>query len=767
MQQTSVSTPSTVSTEPTQVTRSLLPSGEERMRLRKWRSFKDKVSKYGIAFAGISVVAAFATIFIYLFSEVGPIFSSADVEKQHSYPSVSAQPLFSNLERYGEVGLIADAGGQLQFFDAKTGAAQQKIQLALPADAKITSFAKGEPRSGLIAFGLSNGQVLVAKHEYNLSYPNDKRQIVPVVTYPLGETPIQLDPQQQTIVSLAVQEGPSGTAITAFTADGRLSYNLFEAKTEFLSGETTLVRTDYQLPDAPKTVRKMLVDTTLKNLFVADMENKIHYYDISEPASARYVEAVNAVAVGQQVTALEFLVGSVSLIVGGSDGTLSQWFLVRDEHNNFHLKHIRDFDQHPAAIAQIEPEYSRKGFMAIDDKGHLGIHYGTSARTLWLEALSDNIQPARLAISPINDAFLILDKQGQTHNFLLENAHPDVSWKAMWNEVWYEGRGEKDYIWQASSGSDEFEAKMSLVPLAVGTLKAAFFAMIFATPLAVMSALYTAYFMTPKLRGKVKPTIEIMAALPTVILGFLAGLWLAPFIENYLSAVFSILLLLPLMMLLAAWCYRYVPESLRNRIGLGWEVALLVPVIIAFIWICVSLSPAIDNQFFNGSLRQWFTDNGVTYDQRNALVVGIAMGFAVIPNIFSIAEDAIFNVPRHLTQGSLALGATPWQTMMGVVLPTASPGIFAAVMVGFGRAVGETMIVLMATGNSPVVNFNLFEGMRTLSANIAVELPETAVGSTHFRVLFLAALVLFVFTFVFNTLAEVIRQRLRQRFSNL
>ena len=221
------------------------------------------------------------------------------------------------------------------------------------------------------------------------------------------------------------------------------------------------------------------------------------------------------------------------------------------------------------------------------------------------------------------------------------------------------------------------------------------------------------------------------------------------------------------MMLLTAYLWRFVPRSWRERFGLGWEVVVLIPMIIGFIWLCVSLSPAVDQLFFNGSLRQWFTDNGITYDQRNALVVGIAMGFAVIPNIFSIAEDAVFNVPRHLTQGSLALGATPWQTMMGVVLPTASPGIFAAVMVGFGRAVGETMIVLMATGNSPVVNFNLFEGMRTLSANIAVELPETAVGSTHFRVLFLAALVLFVFTFIFNTLAEVIRQRLRQRFSNL
>lgn len=746
---------------------SLLPSGERRARLRRWRSLKDQMSRYGIAFAGISVVLAFTTIFVYLFSEVGPIFSSASTEQQQTYQSPEQNAIFANLERYGEVGLVANKAGELQFFNAQTGEPGQKLQLALPEGASITSFSRGEPRSGIIAFGLSNGQVLVAKHEYNLSYPNDKRQIVPVVTYPLGETPLQLDAKQQAILSLAVQEGPSGTAITAFTADGRLSYNLFEAKTEFLTGETTLERSEYQLPDAPKTVLKMLVDTTLQNLFVADTQGNIHYYDIRDPASARYVEAISAVKAGQQLTALEFLVGSVSLIAGGSDGSLSQWFLVRDEHNNFHLKHIRDFEQHPAAIVQIEPEYSRKGFMAIDAKGYLGIHYGTSARTLMLEPLGEQLQPARIAISPINQSFLAFDQNGTVQHFALDNAHPEVSWKAMWNEVWYEGRAEKDYIWQASSGSDEFEAKMSLVPLASGTLKAAFFAMLFATPLALMGALYTAYFMAPALRGKVKPTIEVMEALPTVILGFLAGLWLAPFIESYLSAVFSILLLLPLMMIATAYLWRYAPEKLRFALGHGWEVVVLIPVIMLLIYLCVQASPVIDHMFFAGNLRQWLTDNGITYDQRNALVVGIAMGFAVIPNIFSIAEDAIYNVPKHLTQGSLALGATPWQTMMNVVLPTASPGVFAAVMVGFGRAVGETMIVLMATGNSPIVNFNLFEGMRTLSANIAVELPETAVGSTHFRVLFLAALVLLVFTFIFNTVAELIRQRLRQRFSNL
>ena len=176
----------------------------------------------------------------------------------------------------------------------------------------------------------------------------------------------------------------------------------------------------------------------------------------------------------------------------------------------------------------------------------------------------------------------------------------------------------------------------------------------------------------------------------------------------------------------------------------------------------------MEDWFFGGDMPLWLSKElGVSYDQRNAIVVGLAMGFAVIPTIFSIAEDAIFAVPRHLTNGSLALGATPWQTLIRVVLLTASPGIFSAIMIGMGRAVGETMIVLMATGNTPVLDPSLFQGMRTLSANIAVEMPESELNSTHYRVLFLAGLVLFLFTFMFNTMAEVIRQRLRTKYSSL
>jgi phosphate transport system permease protein len=338
----------------------------------------------------------------------------------------------------------------------------------------------------------------------------------------------------------------------------------------------------------------------------------------------------------------------------------------------------------------------------------------------------------------------------------------------LWQKVWYESYPKPSYIWQSSSASNDFEPKMSLIPLVFGTLKASFYAMLVAIPLSLFGAIYTGYFRAPRVRQYVKPGIEIMGALPTVILGFLAGLWLAPFVEAHLAGIFSLLMIVPLGVMIFAFFWQKLPESIRHSIPEGCDALVLVPVVLISAWLAFAISPEIEAICFNGDLRTWMsTEFGIGYDQRNTLVVGLAMGFAVIPMIFSIAEDAIFSVPKHLTTGSLALGATTWQTMTKVVLLTASPGIFSAIMIGFGRAVGETMIVLMATGNTPVMDLSIFQGLRTLSANIAVEMPESEVNSTHYRVLFLAALVLFMFTFVVNTLAEIVRQNLRQKYSSL
>jgi phosphate transport system permease protein len=259
-----------------------------------------------------------------------------------------------------------------------------------------------------------------------------------------------------------------------------------------------------------------------------------------------------------------------------------------------------------------------------------------------------------------------------------------------------------------------------------------------------------------------------MAALPSVVIGFIAGLYLAPLVERVVVPVLLMFVLLPLFGTAGVLLWHRMPTRLAKKLKPGMELALIVPMLVLGGWVALQAGPYAEAALFGGDFRLWVSRTlDVTYDQRNSLVVGIAMGFAVIPIIFTIADDAFSSVPSSLTAGSLALGASRWQTAVRVVLPTASPGVFSAVMVGFGRAVGETMIVLMATGNTPVMDWSIFNGMRTLSANIAVEIPEAPHGGTLYRVLFLAAALLFMMTFLVNTIAEVIRQRLRERYRAL
>jgi phosphate transport system permease protein len=747
-----------------------MPDAASRASLRKVRTTKDVSAKYFISFSGLGVVFALALIFIFLFIELVPIFAPADVEQKTTYPVPGAadeRTLLLDMDRYDEVGVRYTQHGKVIFFDLASGIPTQEVRLPLPEGVRVSAFNQAEPRRNLVALGLDDGRVLLVHHDFDLDWTDDVRKIVPKVEFPFGDQPISVDTRNQPLVHVAVQSSSSGTVLAAVTADNRVLMVTLETQLSFMTGAIQVQTTEYDLGPAPGNVVGVLINATMANLFLADDLGNLHYYDVRQPGNARLAHTLSVVPdASVSITAVDFLLGTVSLVVGRSDGSLSQYFLVRDDRNDYHITHVRDFEPHAASITTLATEYTRKGFAAGDADGVVSIHYPTSARTLLQQQLTDG-PILFLSFSPTNSALLAEDASQAVKLVEVDNPHPEYSFSALWQKVWYEGRSEPAYVWQSSSASDEFESKFSQMPLTLGTLKASFYAMLMAMPLAVLGAIYAAYFMSPRLRAIVKPSIEVMEALPTVILGFLAGLWLAPFMENNLPAIFSILLLTPAMMILTAFIWSKLPQGIRLLVPDGWEAAILVPMLLLFGWMSILLSPHVEIWFFGGSTRQWLTDVGITYDQRNALVVGLAMGFAVIPTIFSIAEDAIFNVPKHLTQGSLALGATPWQTVTRVVLLTASPGIFSAIMIGFGRAVGETMIVLMATGNSPVMNFNIFEGMRTLSANIAVELPETAVGSTHYRILFLAALVLFALTFIVNTAAEIVRQRLRKKYSSL
>jgi len=764
------------------------------------RGIKNSLAKWLITLGGISVLFTLVLIFLYLLYVVKPIFESAEIEQSVNISlkvHTDEKVLSTGVDELKELAYQITDSGKIDFYHLKESLKEAQNKFFIGDKALTTTLLRNDDDEQVIkvvdSFSANkllltdSGNILLFQPSFFSDYQNNIREIIAKVNYPLGQGLFAIDNSQKALSELAFEMDDERIVFVAFTQDKRLIKTTFVAEDEFGSDsdgdEVEFERFHQQLDFSTSTlsVDEIKVSPDLSLAFVRT-GSKVLVYSIADEDELTLKATITPQFENENtyLSSMALLSGSSSVLLGDSRGNISQWFEVATDSGR-QFEQIRSFSsaqpkQGASAIKEIYTEQFRKSFYTMTESGMVNVFYTTSSAHLWQGQLTST-QPNAFAIAPrANGLVVITDSSTNVSKvneqtlqvFNVHNEHPEVTWQALWQEVWYEGYPEPDYVWQSTSGSDDFEGKFSLVPISFGTIKAALYAMMFAVPIALTAAIYTAYFMTPVLRKKVKPTIEMMEALPTVILGFLAGLWLAPLMEEYLPAIFLLLVFLPLSTVITAFAWHNLPNQLKDKLPETLAPVILIPVMILAIYAAFSLSGIVELTFFGGDMRQYLTnDLGIDFDQRNALVVGIAMGFAVIPTIFSMAEDAIFSVPSHLTSGSLALGATQWQTLVKVVLLTASPGIFSAVMMGLGRAVGETMIVLMATGNTPILDWSIFQGMRTLAANIAVEMPESEVGSSHYRILFLAAFVLFVFTFIFNTAAEFVRQRLREKYSSM
>ncbi len=745
------------------------PSEEITPSQRKWKMRKaiDIVARRVVEVGGISVIAAIALIFLFLLSVVYPLFGQPSIQSigQYQAPGSDGKSLYYAIEEQAEIAFRVTESGKLLFFNVENGVELLEESLPIDEGTTITSLQVVDETNGIIVVGLSSGEILFVQHQYELEFTDTKRIIHPKIVYPYGNQafPVSNGP----VLDFGIGANEESVSILLLTDKGKVIFQSFVKESSFIDEEVTLEPADRSVTFTVDKIISLLVDPEQEWSYILSADGSLSVYDIRQQ-ELNLKEKVQVTERDRSPTVMRFLTGGISLLIGDNAGTLSQWFQVRSNGElQFRLTKIRESQIDTSPVVKVVSEQLRKGVIAASQAGKIKLLYTTSDRDLLSLSASDSAI-TQLAVAPRADIFLAEDRNNNIHAWHIDNKHPESSGASLWGKIWYEDYIKPDYIWQSSSASSDFEPKFSLVPLTFGTLKAAFYAMLFAMPLAICGAIFTAYFMAPRMRAIVKPSIEIMEALPTVILGFLAGLWLAPYVELHLPGVFSIFFITPIGIVLLSLVWWKLPGSKKRIVPEGWQAAVLVIPIILMVLACVSVSPYVEKWLFDGDIRIWMSEElGIGFDQRNALIIGIAMGFAVIPTIFSIAEDAIFSVPKHLTSGSLALGATPWQTLIRVVLLSASPGIFSAVMIGFGRAVGETMIVLMATGNTPVMDFSIFQGMRTLSANVAVELPESEVDSTHYRILFLAAFVLFIFTFFFNTVAEIVRQRLRKKYSSL
>ncbi len=676
-------------------------------------------------------------------------------------------------------------------------------------------------------------------------------------------------------------------AVVALLEDGRLIFDVIRKQQNMMTGQVTTRLIKHELPANPSAPDEepvgLLLGANARQVYVIYPSGIVTRYDTRVPAEAVIAETADLTPDSEaQVTSAGMLLGSVTLIIGDAQGGVSGWFAApygesvprrqRTSTDGLHMVQAHDLPGQRGAITSIAPSSRDRQFITADASGQVLLRHMTSEATqARLEPFGES--PVRLAaLAPKTNALAAVSEDGQLAVYDVDNPHADGSIAALFLPVHYEGRAEPEHFWQSSAGSDAAELKFGLIPLIFGTIKATVYAMLFAVPLAILAAIYSAEFMQPRVRTVVKPVVELMAGLPSVVLGFIAALVLAPFVEDVVPAVLLMMIAVPVGVMVFGFLWQLVPPRVAQGIPSWLTFAMMLAAVVLMVLLSFGLGPVLERALFYGDFRAWLdqrvgrgtpsfselaavaSEHGLgrmsgmilghatpgwmllltpvcavalvlffnlqlrhrlaifdgrrrtrgqlavadlvrfamigvlsvslaallgamlnlagfdlrgnifdTYVQRNAMTVGLVMGFAIIPIIYTVSEDALSSVPNTLRSAAYGAGATPWQTAIRVVLPVAASGIFSACMIGFGRAAGETMIVLMAAGNTPILEWNIFSGLRTLAANIAVELPEAAVGSTHYRVLYLSALVLFAITFLVNTTAEVVRMRFRRR----
>jgi phosphate transport system permease protein len=738
---------------------------------RRWVKRSDRIARAVITIGGLGIIVTVLLILVQIVAEALPLWRGAEarVGTVLRFATAGNDPvLLAFPDPYRESYVVLRSSGLFQQVDRKTAKVLRTVRVPDTQGWRISSAERIGGRDEM-ALGLEDGRILLVEGKVRVEF-EERGRLIDFSLRPVDQ--IQVLPEGRSVRHSAAAAAPNGTVLLGSSGESDLFLAWVpQAEESDFPGEEAAappVTEVHDLSDRLEGARvtALSLSEVGSEAVVATDRGFFLPITIDESGAATAEPPVFVDASPAPITAAAFLLGGQTVVFGDARGRVSSWFRVRSPDNPGLrvYRRIHVFDAMPAGIASIGISTRNKGFATADRSGAIWLRHNTSERTLL--KIGGTGAPARDAgIAPQGNGLFVVTEAGLLRDFALSNPHPETTLKTLFGKVWYEGYDRPEFVWQSTGGTDDFEPKFSLTPLIYGTLKATFYALLFAIPTAIAAALYASLFAPIRVRRLVKPVVEIMAALPSVVIGFLAGLWLAPRVERATAGTLLLFPMIPLVVLACALAVRALPRTIAVRITPAREVAILVALVVFGVWLAYTLGPVVERVVFGGDFKAWlFSSFEERYDPRNSLVIGFAMGFAVIPIIFTISEDAFSNVPAHLSAASLALGASRWQTAVRVVLPTASPGVFSAVMIGFGRAVGETMIVLMATGNTPIMDWSIFNGMRTLSANIAVEIPEAPFGGTLYRILFLASAILFVMTFAVNTAAEIVRQRLRRKY---
>ena len=869
-------------------------TGRTRLRKTKWTVlWIDRAAKIFIAAGGIGTIIAVATVFVFLTSVALWLFVPAQIGNARQVAvKIDSPPLYLACDEFGTTGWMISAEGAMTVFRMDNGQTLSKRALFEDMDAKLTSAAfQVDGEHG--AFGFDDGSIRLGRIAFTNDYLAVEDVPPPLRSLPRNEVAdlegamvarvtddrfrrsklvVELDEkiegkQPDPIVkidSTILEHSDEKVVEVACTLTPEKTVNFIKVtKSRADAADDWAIQikvSSVELPanrvDPPSF---LLISGLGTEAYAAWSDGHLVRFDLHDFKKPVLVETVSLLTgPNEKLTDLKMLLGGTTLLAGDSTGRVRAWFSIKPDASRG--------ESHMVAAHELAGPNSPVTSLAVNGQFRMcAASYGDGSTRLFFvtneRVLADVRREAAgpgtsVMIAPRGDALAVAGSSGLTL-WSIDPRHPEVTLGSLFGKVWYEGYAEPCHAWQ-SSGPRDAEAKMSLVPLIFGTLKATLYSLLFGAPLALMAAIFTSEFMHPRAKARVKPVIEMMASLPSVVLGFLAGVIFAPLIEKIIPQVMTSFFTVPLFFMAGAHMWQFLPRNFALR-HQRWKLACIAALLPAGVWFAWFLGPILEKQFFAEDIKAWLSNpekysNGIggwlflllpamgfltalfvvrvvspyvrrfthnlsrqqlvlidflkfvggivlavgltllvsaflihicgldprdpeplkqhlgvrfyplsTYATRNAMILGFMMGFAIIPIIYTVAEDALSSVPQHLRSASLGAGATPWQTAIRIVIPTAMSGLFSAVMIGLGRAVGETMIVLMAAGNTSIEEFNIFNGFQTLSAAIATELSEASQGGTLYRTLFLAGGALFMITFVLNTVAESVRIRFRRR----
>lgn len=750
----------------------------KRFRVARGTLLFDQFMNWFIKIGGVLVITSVVGICLFILWQIVPLFQHAKVKELKSVAAGLKDAAVLGVDEWSELPFISDSKGTLTFVDTVGDRPVQTIKPDFAEPREISAVSYRQLGQQLVV-GTKDGRFAVVPINYSMAPgPDGKNQVEP---NPKPEPFYEVAPEGSPITQVAYGDsGDQKLAAAICEVNGQKEVYLATlAQKKSLLGRGKIevgdrINLTEKLAGKPERV---LVNSSANGVLVANDQGEVFYFYI-DGSDATLRQRFKPFEKGKDyhVAGMSFILGDVSVVFTslGGDNVVFSLFVPKGGEQRLwgQTKTFPNLGGAPEAFASS----SRNKAFLVTHGRMASLRYSTTEEIRWQETLG--FEPIQAVIPGKQDRMVFLDRGGTLHLFSLHDPHPETSWRALFGKIWYEGASEPKFEWQSTGGTDDFEPKLSLIPLIVGTLKGTFYALLFALPIALLAALYTSVFLEPRYKRMVKPVMEIMASLPSVVLGFIAALWLAPLLETRVPSVIAMIILVPSAAFLFGWFWSGLPYEKRRKIRYGYEFFVFVPILLFAAWGAWNLGPWLEQMFFTvadagtgervADFRLWWPHvTGADFQQRNSMIIGFIMGFAVIPIIFTITEDALSNVPPTLISASMALGASRWQTAINVVLPTASAGIFSAVMIGLGRAIGETMIVVMATGNTPIMDMNIFSGMRTLSANIAVELPEAPHHGTLYRTLFLGAMLLFLMTFAVNTVAEILRQRLREKYKTV